>query len=88
MNERELVKVKRGNALSNLWDEIFKKKIQMLYRPLVPNYGPVEQRFSPDRQRKKAVMREQGITGKQYRAQLKRQRRTPNGIDCTQKEDG
>jgi hypothetical protein len=74
-DNQEMVKVKRGNWLSDLWEEIFLGKMRTLKREPLPYYGPVEQRINPDRQKKLAVMREQGITGKQYRRRLKLQRR-------------
>jgi hypothetical protein len=79
----ELVKVKRGNALSDLWDAIWKKKQEtFLYlKEHAHDFGGfLGQHTNPDRQRKLAVMREKGITGKQYRRQVKRERQLSRGI--------
>jgi hypothetical protein len=74
MQQRELVKVKRGNALSQLWDEIFFAKVKKPER-LIYHGGPVEQAINPDRQQKKFIMRARGMkNGKEYRRYLKNER--------------
>ena len=73
--DTEMVKVKRGNMLSNLWEDIFKKKFDYVKtRPLIQ--GHLGQHTNPARQAKNKIMREEGLTGKQYRKRMKSLRRT------------
>jgi hypothetical protein len=73
--DTEMVKVKRGNMLSNLWEDIFKKKLDYVKtRPLIQGY--LGQHTNPARQAKNKIMREEGLTGKQYRKRMKSLRRT------------
>lgn len=70
----EMVKIKRENALSKLWQEIFEKKMK---KSLNSGYtvGFTGQHHNPERQRKNKAMKELGMTGKQYRRHLKKERR-------------
>ena len=72
---KELIKVKRGNALSNLWNEIWQKKFQPMKEPY-RIAGFLGQHFNRVRQEKHRVMREMNISSeRQYRKYKKLQRR-------------
>ena len=72
--DTEMIKVKKGNMLSNLWEDIFKKKLDYVkIRPLIQ--GHLGQHTNPARKQKNEVMRKFGWTGKQYRKYSKALRR-------------
>ena len=75
MENKEMIKVKRGNMLSNLWDDIFEFRLRKAHTR-VQVQGHLGQHTNPLRQEKNKVMRENGFTGKQYRKYIKEQRRT------------
>ncbi|PKN20917.1 MAG: hypothetical protein CVU71_03820 [Deltaproteobacteria bacterium HGW-Deltaproteobacteria-6] len=72
----EIAKVKRGNALSLLFQEIFQKRMAKLAeaKTRFMTMGFLGQHTSTDRQRKNAIMKEKGFTGKQYRRYVKKLR--------------
>lgn len=74
MENKEMIKVKRGNMLSNLWSDIFEYRLNKA-RTRVQVQGHLGQHTNPERQQKNKVMREKGFTGKQYRKYIKEQRR-------------
>lgn len=72
--DSEMIKVKKGNMLSNLWNDIFKSKLDKLKIPRI-NMGFLGQHTNPARQQKNEVMKKFGWTGKQYRRHMKKIRR-------------
>lgn len=73
----DVAKIQRGNLLSLLWQDMFAKKIATIrnYKMPLRSMGFLGQHNNPLRQEKNRVMREKGITGKQYRRLMKAQRR-------------
>lgn len=73
----EMVKMKRGNALSMLFQDIFDRRIQMIKeQPKFPQWAPVVQAVSDKRQKKNRLMKELGLkTGKQLRKHHKKLRK-------------
>lgn len=80
----EIAKLKRGNRLSLLFQELFQKRVEMLRLRMTPikTMGFLGQHTNSLRQEKNRVMREMGFTGKQYRNHIKLQRRQAKAAEA------
>jgi hypothetical protein len=84
MLDNVMKSMKRGNALSLLYQEIMeaktKKEKEILYRRSQLNYEFAGQHTSKVRQQKLAYMKQFDLkTGKQFRRHIKAMRRTSRG---------
>lgn len=71
----EQIKIRRGNALSLLYQELMETLLTKSKKQPEKVMGFLGQHTSNSRQTKNKIMLERGLTGKQYRDFIKQQRR-------------